>query len=79
MKTAWSLLRKYKTVDKVIRAIMLEGKKEVPSDYLASFKLVEKVFLHQRVYDPKTERSVHLIELPDGEELGGEARESVGR
>ncbi|KAF9652654.1 PIN domain-like protein [Thelephora ganbajun] len=79
LKTAWSLLRKYKTVEKVIRAIMLEGKKEVPPDYLDSFKLVEKVFLHQRVYDPRTERLVHLIELPDGEELNGEARESVGR
>ena len=79
LKTAWSLLRKYKTVEKVIRAIMLEGKKEVPPDYLNSFKLVEKVFLHQRVYDPRIERLVHLIELPDGEELDGEARESVGR
>lgn len=79
LKTAWSLLRKYKTVEKVIRAIMLEGKKEVPPDYLDSFRSVEKVFLHQRVYDPRTERMVHLIELPDGEELYGEARESVGR
>ena len=79
LKTAWSLLRKYKTVEKVVRAIMLEGKKEVPPDYLTSFKSVEKVFLHQRVYDPRTERSVHLIELPPGEELSGEARESVGR
>ena len=79
LKTAWSLLRKYKTVEKVIRAIMLEGKKEVPPDYLTSFRLVEKVFLHQRVYDPTTERLVHLIELTDGEELDGETTESVGR
>lgn len=79
LKTAWSLLRKYKTVEKVIRAIMLDGKKEVPPDYLNSVKLVEKVFLHQRVYDPRTERLVHLIDLPDGEELDGETRESVGR
>ena len=79
LKTAWSLLRKYKTVEKVIRAIMLEGKKEVPPDYLDSFKLVEKVFLHQRVYDPRTERLVHLTDLPEGEELDGETRESAGR
>lgn len=58
---------------------MLDGKKEVPPDYLNSVKLVEKVFLHQRVYDPRTERLVHLIDLPDGEELDGETRESVGR
>jgi exonuclease 1 len=79
LKTAWSLLRKYKTAEKVIRAIMLDGKKEVPPDYIDSFKLAEKVFLHQRVYDPRTERLVHLIDPPDGEELNGETRESVGR
>ena len=79
MKTAWSLLRKYKTAEKVIRAIMLDGKKEVPPDYIDSFKLAEQVFLHQRVYDPRTEQLVHLIDLPDGEELNGETRESVGR
>lgn len=71
LKTAWSLLRKHKTAEKVVRAVRLEGKKEIPKDYLQSMKLVEKVFLHQRVYDPKTERLVHLTEIPDGEELDG--------
>lgn len=69
IKTAWSLLRKHKTAEKVVRAVRLEGKKEIPKGYMQSIKLVEKVFLHQRVYDPATERLVLLTEAQDGEEL----------
>jgi exonuclease 1 len=66
LKTAWSLLRKHKTAEKAIRAVQSEGKKDVPRSYVQSFKLVEKVFLHQRVYDPVTERLVHLTDVLDG-------------
>lgn len=60
LKTAWTLIKKYKTVDKVVRAVRMEGKKDVPKGYLQSFNLAEKVFLHQRVYDPGLERLVYL-------------------
>ncbi|KAI0077360.1 PIN domain-like protein [Panus rudis PR-1116 ss-1] len=68
LKTAWSLLKKHKSVEQAVRALVLEGKKNVPQNYLEAFKLAEKVFLHQRVYDPTLERLVHLTDLPDGEE-----------
>jgi exonuclease-1 len=65
LKTACSLLRKWKTVENVIRAITMEGKKNVPKGYLKKFRLAEKCFLHQRVYDPVQERLVYLTDIDD--------------
>nr|GAT59266.1 exodeoxyribonuclease 1 [Mycena chlorophos] len=66
LKTACSLLRKWRTAEQVVRVIRMEGKKSVPRGYLDNFRLAEKCFLHQRVYDPVNERLIHLTE-PDGE------------
>ncbi|EIN09047.1 hypothetical protein PUNSTDRAFT_134221 [Punctularia strigosozonata HHB-11173 SS5] len=63
LKTAWSLLRKHKNVENAVRALRLEGKKPVPDGYLDAFRLAEKVFLHQRVYDPAQARLVHLNDV----------------
>jgi exonuclease 1 len=67
LKTAWALLRKHKSAENAVRALRLEGKKAVPADYVDAFRRAEKVFLHQRVYDPVRERLVHLTEVPLGE------------
>jgi exonuclease-1 len=64
LKTACTLLRKWKTVEQVLRAVAMEGKKSIPRRYLQSFRLAEKCFLHQRVYDPLQQKLVHLSE-PD--------------
>ncbi|KAI0701399.1 PIN domain-like protein [Cytidiella melzeri] len=64
LKTAWSLLRKHKTAENVVRALRMEGKKGVPKGYLEAFKLAEKVFLHQRVYDPVQKLLVNLTAIP---------------
>lgn len=69
LKTAWTLLRKYRTPENVIRALRLEGKKTVPQGYLDAFVATEKVFLYQRVYDPLEEKLVHLTHIPRGEAL----------
>lgn len=66
LKTAYHLLRKYKAVEKAVKMIQLEGKKTVPKDYLTSFRLAEKVFLHQRVYDPCQKKLVYLTS-PSGD------------
>ncbi|KAF7326015.1 Exodeoxyribonuclease 1 [Mycena kentingensis (nom. inval.)] len=76
LKTACSLLRKWRTAEQVVRAIRMEGKKSVPKGYMDKFRLAEKCFLHQRVYDPVSERLVHLTE-PE-EELSAEANAYVG-
>ncbi|KAF8504392.1 PIN domain-like protein [Russula emetica] len=69
LKTAWMLLRKYRTPENVIRALRLEGKKKVPQGYLEDFMVTEKVFLYQRVYDPLEEKLVNLTQVPPGEAL----------
>jgi exonuclease-1 len=60
LKTANSLLRKWKTAERVIRAVTLEGKKSVPIKYWKEFQLAEMCFLHQRVYCPLSKKLVHL-------------------
>jgi exonuclease 1 len=69
LKTAWTLLRKYRTPENVIRALRLEGKKTVPHGYLESFMVTEKVFQYQRVYDPLEEKLANLAPILPGETL----------
>ncbi|KAJ7118673.1 exodeoxyribonuclease 1 [Mycena crocata] len=66
LKTACTLLRRWKTVEQVLRAVAMEGKKSIPRKYIQSFRLAEKCFLHQRVYDPLQKKLVHLAE-PDAD------------
>lgn len=65
LKTACSLLRKWKTAEQVVKALALEGKKPIPPGYWKLFQLAEKCFLHQRVYCPNAERLVHLTAVGD--------------
>ncbi|KAI9643666.1 Rad2 nuclease [Ciborinia camelliae] len=54
LKTAYRLVRKHKTIEKVIRMIQFDGKFHVPKNYLESFYQAEFTFLHQRVFCPNT-------------------------
>lgn len=78
LKTAWSLLRKYRSVEQVVQAIRLEGKKSVPKGYLEAYNLAEKVFLYQRVYCPLDERLVNLTEIPTGVKWGNKEESYIG-
>lgn len=61
IRTANKLLRKYKTLERTIKFIALEsGGVKVPKGYMETFLLAELAFLFQRVYDPLTQRLVHL-------------------
>lgn len=79
LKTAWALLRKHRTVDQLVRALRLEGKKAVPKGYLQAFLLAEKVFLHQRVYCPLDQKVVCLTEIAAGEVMDDETEAYIGR
>ncbi|KAG9098530.1 Rad2 nuclease [Ceratobasidium sp. 370] len=68
LKTAHKLLRKWKTVDRVIQAVRMEGTTKVPQSYLENFRIAELAFLHQRVYDPISQRLTHLGPPPEDEE-----------
>ncbi|KAF2144641.1 uncharacterized protein K452DRAFT_245646 [Aplosporella prunicola CBS 121167] len=62
LKTAYLLLRKHKTFDRVLRAIQFDGQYSVPPGYADSFYQAEMTFLYQWVYCPLTERLVHFTE-----------------
>lgn len=66
LKNAHRLLRRYKTVDKVLQAVRLEGKMRIPQTYAREFRKAELTFVHQRVYDPRSGKLVTLTPLPDG-------------
>ncbi|KAG5338503.1 hypothetical protein C0989_007275 [Termitomyces sp. Mn162] len=63
LKTAYMLLRKHKTAERVVKMIQLEGKKTVPPKYMNNFNLADKCFQHQRVYCPLEEKLVYLTEV----------------
>lgn len=81
LKTAFQLLKKWKTADQVVRALALEGKKSVPPDYLKKFNLADKCFQHQKVYCPLEQKLVYLVQpddqwTPEEEEyVGGSVRD----
>ncbi|KAK1225102.1 hypothetical protein PQX77_011971 [Marasmius sp. AFHP31] len=79
LKTACTLLRKWKTPEQVVRSLMLEGKKMVPKGYVRQFRMAEKCFLYQRVYDPRLERLVHLHDVPEEEEWDEVVDNYVGK
>jgi exonuclease-1 len=53
LKTAYRMVRKHKTIEKVIRMLQFDGKFFVPKDYLEAFREAELTFLHQRVFCPQ--------------------------
>lgn len=55
----------------------MECKKPVPKDYMKMFRLAERCFLHQRVYDPKEEKLVYLTDI--GDDWDEEVEAYVGR
>ncbi|KAL8278126.1 hypothetical protein RQP46_009450 [Phenoliferia psychrophenolica] len=66
LKTAYRLMRKYKTAEKVIQFVRLAGQHKVPLDYPAQFQRAELTFCHQRVFDPASKALVHLEPLAAG-------------
>lgn len=66
LKTAYRMIRKHKTPEKIIKVLQFEGKRRISENYLASFKQAEITFLHQRVYCPKKKELVLLTEPTSG-------------
>jgi exonuclease 1 len=62
LKTAYRMVRKHKTVEKVVRMLQFDGKYHVPKGYLEAFYQAELTFLHQRVYCPISKRIVFHTE-----------------
>ena len=66
LKTAYRMIRKHKTPERVIRMLQFDGKFRVSENYLPSFKQAEMTFLYQRVFCP-TERQLVLLTKPDSD------------
>jgi exonuclease-1 len=64
LKTAYRLVRKHKSIEKIIRMLQFDGKYRVPKDYLENFYKAELTFLHQRVFCPAKKALVFHTE-PD--------------
>lgn len=62
LKTAYRMMRKYKTPERVIRMLQFDGKFRVSENYLAQYKQAELTFLYQRVFCPEKQ---HLVLLTD--------------
>ncbi|GAB0132544.1 hypothetical protein EsDP_00000977 [Epichloe bromicola] len=62
LKTAYRMLRKSKTPERVVRLLQFDGKR-VSENYLTQFYQAELTFLHQWVFCPKKKGLVHLTEL----------------
>ncbi|KAL2163414.1 hypothetical protein VTH06DRAFT_5471 [Thermothelomyces fergusii] len=63
LKTAYRLVRKHKTPERIVQILRFEGKHRIPDSYLEAFKQAELTFLHQRVFCPKRQDIVCLTEL----------------
>ncbi|KAL2176702.1 uncharacterized protein P884DRAFT_260776 [Thermothelomyces heterothallicus CBS 202.75] len=63
LKTAYRLVRKHKTPERIIKMLRFDGKHQIPDSYLEDFKQAELTFLHQRVFCPKKQDIVFLTEL----------------
>jgi exonuclease-1 len=62
LKTAYRLIRKHKTPERIVKMLRFDGKHQIPDTYLDDFKQAELTFLHQRVYCPKKQDIVLLTE-----------------
>lgn len=71
LKTAHRLVRKYKTIDKIIRGAQLEGKFRIPPGYIQDFQQAEMTFLYQWVFCPEVQALVNLKAPESAEQLDG--------
>ncbi|KAI5205939.1 hypothetical protein AUEXF2481DRAFT_27566 [Aureobasidium subglaciale EXF-2481] len=62
LKTAYRMIRKHKTLERIIRSVQFDGKIKVPPGYLDAFAAAEATFLYQWVYCPRSRRLVNFSE-----------------
>ena len=83
LKSAYRYVRKYKTIEKIVRMLQFDGQYHVPTGYIEAFYKAELTFLHQRVFCPLVNDVVMMTELEDGMELqdlsfaGGEVEQKL--
>ncbi|WFD23206.1 hypothetical protein MEQU1_001894 [Malassezia equina] len=61
LRSAHRLLRKYASVERLLQALRLEGKWQVPATYADAFVRADFTFLHQRVWDPRGDGAMSTL------------------
>ncbi|XP_021909370.1 exonuclease 1 isoform X2 [Carica papaya] len=71
---AYSLVAKYRNLDRVLSVLKLEKGNQMPEDYAKSFREAFAVFQHARIYDAYAKKLEHINPLPQEllESLDGE-------
>ncbi|KAJ9676858.1 hypothetical protein PVL29_022054 [Vitis rotundifolia] len=62
---AYSLVAKYRNLDRVLSVLKFEKRNQMPEDYTKSFREAVAVFQHARIYDADTKRVQHMKPLTD--------------
>lgn len=78
LKTAYRMMRKHKTPERVIRMLQFDGKFRVSENYLAQYKQAELTFLHQRVFCPERQEVILLTEPQPSSALDIEEMPYIG-
>ncbi|KAF2121817.1 PIN domain-like protein [Lophiotrema nucula] len=66
LKTAHRMLRKHKTLDRVVKVAQFDGQFKVAPGYMESFIQAENTFLYQWVYCPLSKQLVNLTTPENG-------------
>lgn len=69
LKTAYRMLRKHKTTERLLKAAQFDGKFKVPPGYIDAFYQAEKTFLYQWVFCPLLNQLVNLTALDADEDI----------
>ena len=83
LKSAYRLVRKHKTIEKILRMLSFDGQFHVPQGYLEAFYKAELTFLHQRVFCPLKKDIVMMTEIQadaqpeDFSFIGGEVERDI--
>lgn len=77
LKTAGKVMRRWGTIEKALRSLRMDGK-HVERGWQERMRTAEAAFLHQRVWDPRTETIVYLTD-PDMATWDAEKELFVGR
>ena len=83
LKSAYRLVRKHKTIEKILRMLSFDGQYHVPPGYLEAFYKAELTFLHQRVFCPLKKKIVMMTDLQadaqpeDFSCIGGEVEQNI--
>lgn len=68
LKTAYRLVRKYKTIERILQNLAFNNKHQIPAGYLELFRKANLTFLHQRVFCPTSNNIVMMTSFQGDQE-----------